>query len=41
VVVRLGPREIPLQARGGRGVVLVPTAPLDPVIGAVPLPAGA
>ena len=40
-VVRLGPREIPLQARAGRGVMLVPTALADPVTGAVPLPTGA
>jgi DNA gyrase subunit A len=40
-VVRLGPREIPLQARAGRGVMLVPTALADPVTGAVPLPFGA
>ena len=40
-VTRLGPREIPLQARAGRGVILVPNALADPVTGAVPLPPGA
>ncbi len=40
-VTRLGPREVPLQARAGRGVLLVPTAGVDAIIGTLPLPPGA